>query len=292
MKYSLFKILLFITLLYGLQSYAQETVDKNLRFGIVTDPHYADTDPNGSRFYRESIGKMAECVGKMNDEKVDFLVELGDFKDQGKPVSEDKTVSFLKSIEAEFAKFAGPRYHVLGNHDEDSISKKTFMENVENTGIAKDKTYYSFIAKDVQFIVLDANFKKDGAPYDHGNFDWKDANVPGDELEWLKKTLSDHNGKSVVFIHQRLDDDNSAECAKNSSEIRRILSDSGKVLAVFNGHDHKGGLKKIDGIHYYTLKAMIEKSGPENNSYAIVEVMKDSTIKVTGFRRADSAELK
>ncbi|OGV54392.1 MAG: hypothetical protein A2X45_05600 [Lentisphaerae bacterium GWF2_50_93] len=270
---------------------AEEPAGKNIRFGIVTDPHYADADANGTRFYRESTSKMAECVEKMNQEKVSFLVELGDFKDQGKPASEEKTLAFLKTIEAEFAKFAGPRYHVLGNHDQDSISKKLFLDNVENTGIPKDKSYYSFIKEGIQFIVLDANFKKDGTPYDHGNFDWKDANVPQEELDWLKKTLSDHDGKSIVFIHQRLDSDGD-ECVRNSPEIRKALSDSGKVTAVFNGHAHNGGLKKIDGISYYTLKAMIEKSGPENNSYAIVEVNKDATLKVIGFRKAASADLK
>ena len=54
-----------------------------LSFGIVTDAHYADTDPKGSRNYRESLAKMTECVKLMNDKKVDFFIELGDLKDQG-----------------------------------------------------------------------------------------------------------------------------------------------------------------------------------------------------------------
>jgi hypothetical protein len=54
-----------------------------LSFGIVTDAHYADTDPNGSRKYRESLAKMTEFVKLMNDKKVDFIIELGDLKDQG-----------------------------------------------------------------------------------------------------------------------------------------------------------------------------------------------------------------
>jgi len=262
-----------------------------VRFGIMADAHYADTDSRGNRFYRESVKKMAEFVDKMNAEKVDFIVELGDFKDQGKPASEKTTLEYLKTIEAEFAKFDGPKYHVLGNHDQDSISKKSFLENVVNTGITADKSYYSFVRKDIQFIVLDANFRKDGTPYDCGNFDWKDANIPEEELNWLKSVLAGHAGKSVVFIHQRLDAE-TAECVQKSPEIRKILSDSGKVLAVFSGHDHKGGLVKIDGIHYYILKAVIEGSGSENNSYAIVEVRKDFSLNVVGFRKAQSIVLR
>ena len=29
--------------------------------------------------------KLSECVDLMNEQKVDFLIELGDFKDQGNP---------------------------------------------------------------------------------------------------------------------------------------------------------------------------------------------------------------
>ena len=48
----------------------------------------------------------------------------------------------------------------------------------------------------------------------------------------------------------------------------------------------------IQGIHYYTLKGLIEGSGMENNSYALVEVDTLWTIRIKGFRKADSAELK
>lgn len=33
-----------------------------LRFGMVTDPHYADVDTRGSRYYRQSLAKMKESV--------------------------------------------------------------------------------------------------------------------------------------------------------------------------------------------------------------------------------------
>ena len=92
-----------------------------LSFGIVTDAHYADTDPKGTRQYRESLSKMSECVTLMNDKKVDFLIELGDLKDQGEPATEEATLKYLSAIEKVFGQFNGPRYHVLGNHDIDSI---------------------------------------------------------------------------------------------------------------------------------------------------------------------------
>jgi alkaline phosphatase len=96
---------------------------------------------------------------------------------------------------------------------------------------------------------------------------------------------------SIVFIHQQLDGEG-AYYVKNAAAVRRILEESGRVLAVFQGHRHEGAYSFIQGIHYYTLKGLIEGSGMENSSYALVGVDAGLTILIKGFRKADSAELK
>ena len=252
---------------------------------MVTDAHYADTESRGGRAYRDGLKLMRECVETMNQEKVDFVIELGDFKDQDNPPVEGKTLDYLRTIEAEFAQFRGPRYHVLGNHDMDSLSKKAFLETVENTGIPKEKSYYAFLHKGLQCIVLDANFKRDGTPYDKGNFDWKDAYIPKEEMAWLRKTLSEHTGKAMVFVHQRLDNDDAGICVRNAAEVRNVLTESKKVVAVFSGHDHPGAKSVMEGIHYYTLRWL-------TSGYAIVEMSNEGTLMVKGFRRVASTELK
>ncbi|MHC4678993.1 MAG: metallophosphoesterase [Planctomycetota bacterium] len=261
-----------------------------VRFGIVTDCHYADADPAGTRFYRQSLDKLTECVALMNAEKVDFLIELGDFKDQDKVPAEQKTCSYLEAVEQVFQDFEGPTYHVLGNHDMDSISKKQFLARVENTGIDSSRSYYSFDLNSLRFVVLDANYSSDGTDYDHGNFDWTDANIPSGELAWLERLLAEAPGFVIVFIHQLLDGTGSVY-VNNASEIRQILQASGKVRAVFQGHHHPGRYSNMAGIHYYSLKALVEGAGAENNSYAIVEVERDGSVIVTGYRKAQSRQL-
>lgn len=260
------------------------------RFGIVADCHYADADTDGSRYYRQSLDKLDECVEVMNGERVDFLIELGDFKDEDRPAVEEKTISYLQAAEQVFGKFKGPRRHVLGNHDADSISKEQFSASVENTGINAGNTYYSFDFKGAHFVVLDANYRVDGADYDHGNFDWTDANIPPAELEWLKDDLEGAHGPAIVFVHQLLDGAG-AHYVRNAAEVRAVLQSSGKVPAVFQGHQHSGGYSQIEGIHYYTLKAAVEGPGEENNAYAVVEVRPDGCIIVTGYRKAISRQL-
>lgn len=260
------------------------------RFGIVADCHYAGADARNGRYYRQSLDKLAECVELMNAQRVDFLVELGDFKDQDKDPVEDKTIDYLRAIERVFQKFAGPTYHVLGNHDMDSISKQQFLANVENTGIDPTRSYYSFNRKKVHFIVLDANYRKDGVDYDHENFDWTSANIPQHELDWLRKDLDRAKGPVIVFIHQLLAGVPTHR-VKNAEEVRSILESSGKVAAVFQGHKHKGTFDHIGGIYYYALKAVVEGSGQENNSYAIVDILPNADITITGYRKAESRRM-
>jgi predicted phosphodiesterase len=260
------------------------------RFGIVTDSHYADADTIGSRYYRHSLDKLTECVELMNAQKVDFLVELGDFKDQNNPPVEQRTITYLRAVEKVFQKFNGPTYHVLGNHDIDSISKEQFLNNVDNTNIDSSKSYYSFDFNRVHFVVLDANYRTDGTDYDHGNFNWTDTNIPPTELNWLRQDLAAAHGPAIVFIHQLLDGTGSVY-VNNAAEIRQILEQSGKVTAVFQGHHHEGSYSYIEGIHYYTLKAMVEGPSEKNNSYAIVEILPDRNITVTGYRKAVSKQL-
>jgi len=261
-----------------------------VRFGMVTDIHYADTETKDVRFYRDSLDKLAECVQFMNEQKVDFLIELGDFKDQDTPPAEEKTLGYLRTVEKEFQRFSGPTYHVLGNHDMDTISKTQFLANIINTNQDPYRTYYSFDQGGIHFVVLDANYLADGTDYNHGNFHWTDANVPPQELDWLEKDLSAAPLPTIVFIHQLLDGKGSVY-VKNAYKVRQVLQKSGQVLTVFQGHHHAGSLQQIENIHYYTLKALVTGPPPDNNSYAIVEIKSNLDVVVTGYRNATSSQL-
>ena len=269
---------------------------KPIKFGILTDIHYAvaPDNPELNRYYRQSLEKVSECVALMKDQKADFLIELGDLKDQGNPPNEIETLQYLNTIEKELMRFKGPIYHVLGNHDHDSISKLQFLKAIANDGFFNALNYYSFTRNSFHFIVLDANYNYLSEEYDHGNFDWTEAHIPNDQLKWLKNDLKLHKKPTIVFVHHQLDSPKVADkrhCPDNADQVRQILEDSGRVVAVFQGHYHKGGLNKINNIFYYTLKAVVEGSGPENNNYAIVEIGDDSIIRIKGYQKTKSENL-
>ena len=116
---------------------------KVVSFGIITDVHYADAAPSGTRVYRDSLPKVAQAVKDVSAEKADFMIELGDFKDTDVSQHCDKdpsphcvniTVGFLRKIESEMHDgFRGPKYHVLGNHDVDVLNQSIVLANENNS---------------------------------------------------------------------------------------------------------------------------------------------------------------
>jgi predicted phosphodiesterase len=248
-----------------------------LRVGLMTDLHYADKPPTKTRFYREALAKLDEAVEVMNREKPALVVELGDFIDQADSV--DQEIEWLRTMESHFARLSMPRHYVLGNHCVGTLTKEEFAANTKAAG-----SFESFEAGGVTFVILDSCFRSDGTPYSRKNFDWKDANVPKDELSWLESQLSKASGPVIVLAHQRLDADN-AHAVQNAAEVRSLLEKSGKVLAVFQGHSHKNDYQQIAGIHYTTLVAMVEGSGAENNGYTMLDVLPDGSLRLKGFRR-------
>ena len=264
----------------------------NVRFGVITDSHYADRSPKGTRYFRDSLSKLKHCISFMNTQELDFLIHLGDLKDQEEVPNETTTLRFLQTYEKEFAKFEGKKYHVLGNHDMDSISKKQFLENIENTGIEKGKSYYYFENNGIRFVVLDANFREDGVAYLKGNFHWQDTNIPKKQLQWLNKTLSDSKYPCVIFVHQVFDDIKSGKHGvRNSQEVRNILENSGKILAVFQGHKHKEAYHLINKVHYFTFNAMVDFPGLENNSFSIVSLYDNNNVEIEGYYRSSNRQL-
>ena len=247
-----------------------------LQIGLVTDLHYADKPPAGTRHYRETPAKLAEAAAELSKHKPAFLVELGDFIDAADSVKTE--LGYLKKINRDFSAICKNRHHVLGNHCVYTLTKKEFLETV-----GQKKSYYSFDSGNFHFIVLDSCFRTDGQPYGRKNFEWTDPNIPKAELDWLRADLKSTSKKTVVFAHQRLDV-SSVYGVKNAPAVRKILEDSKQVLAVFQGHSHENDHKEIGGIHYCTLVAMIEGSGVSHNGYSVMKLSNDGSIRLDGFR--------
>jgi alkaline phosphatase len=251
-----------------------------VRFGIFADTHHAVKPPARDRYYRDSMAKLRDAVAYFKRERMNFVVELGDFIDEAPTV--DAEAEYLRDVDAVVQNFNGDRHHVLGNHCVWTLNKPEFL------GITKqERSYYSFDRGGLHFIVLDACFTAAGVPYGRKNFDWKDAEIPEAERKWLAHDLAASNTKTIVFVHQRLDVGPPYGIASGAA-VRKILEQSGKVAAVFQGHHHRNEHNEIGGIHYCTLEAMIEGPATENNAYCCVSADRAGNLQVEGFSNQSS----
>ena len=188
-------------------------------------------------------------------------------------------------MEKRFARLAMPRHYVLGNHCVTTLTKEEFAAHTD----ASKFPHYAFDEAGIRVIVLDACYREDGVAYSRKNFDWKDTFIPDAELRWLQSQLDAATGNAVVFAHQRLD--KSGHSVKNAAAVRGILEKSGKVLVVFQGHSHANDYQQMARVHYCTLVAMVEGSGPESSGYTMLDVMPDHSLRVHGFRRQANRDL-
>ena len=259
---------------------AAEAQPPNFRVGLLTDMHYADKPPAGTRYYRETVVKLAVAADHFATVKPALLVELGDLIDAADGVSVE--LGYLKRINQDLKAISPQRHYVLGNHCVDTLYKQEFLNTVE-----QKQSYYSFDHEDVHFVVLDSCFRGDGKPYGRKNSQWTDANLPSEELEWLAADLASSPRRVVVFAHQRLDKTDH-HSVKNAETVRAALEKAGNVLAVFQGHSHQNDYQQIAGIHYCTVAAMIEGTGTENNGCATLDFLPSGALRVAGFGRQKS----
>ncbi len=250
------------------------------QIGLITDIHYADKPTHGKRAYRDSLAKVREAAELFDRREVAFAVELGDLVDAADNVENE--LAYLKRVQDEFARYRGPRHYVLGNHCVTTLTKKQFLE-----GVSARQAHYSFDHEPFHFVILDACYRSDGVAYGNKNFKWNDSFLTADQLEWFAADLRQAGKPTVVFVHQRLDVAGDYG-VKNAAAVRQLLQDSGKVVAVFQGHNHVNDHKEIEGIHYVTLNAVVDGAGEINNAYSILNVFADGSLKLEGFRTQKS----
>ena len=262
---------------------------RTVSFGVMTDQHYGDFPdaPSTPRYFRAGVAKVAEAVAEWNARNVSFVVSLGDMVQQTVDDDVSKSRLWADQMYAEFAKFHGPVYLAMGNHDVMEQSKEEFL--ARSCSAIKEKYYHWDVGK-YRFIVLDGDYESDTKEYYLKNFDWKKSWIPALEQTWLMGTLQQARilgREAVVFCHQNFQATSNYDVA-NHSAIREIFEQSGIVRAVFGGHRHVYSTvctTRINGIYYAGLNVVVNQ--PEN-AYGIVTISEDSVeIKGYGVQRSE-----
>jgi 3',5'-cyclic AMP phosphodiesterase CpdA len=258
-----------------------------VHIGIFADLHAHDTNsPVEEHVYTNYAQRLQAFVDAMNAWPADLVIELGDFVN-GKFVlgaelgDAARIAGILENAESIYATFDGPRYYVLGNHDVYDLSKEEFLE-----GTGASSATASFDAGLYHIVILDAQYDKKGN--DLGHAGWVvQGNIPQAQLDWLSNDLSATDLPTIVCVHQPLDVDfdllSGGPTVVNAEAVKAILSESGVVIAVLQGHEHKNAYSLIDGIHYVTFEGLLDRTEPTPPSWAMVTLDPASrTITVRG----------
>jgi 3',5'-cyclic AMP phosphodiesterase CpdA len=224
---------------------------KMLRFGFITDLHHL-------QFGKPEEPRMKGFMDAVMQQNPDFIVQCGDFCRHTKS----------DQILAEWNRFNGPKYHVLGNHDMDFCNKATIMQFWN-----MPQRYYSFDQEGFHFVVMDRNFlkKEDGTLADYDTSNWGPLPAPQRsftdqaQLDWLKEDLAKAKHPVIVFMHQPVFLSDFFQELGNAADILEIFDaanlhatenkSNNKIAAVFMGHDHDDRHGERNGVHYFIINS-------------------------------------
>lgn len=269
-----------------------------VRLGLVADAQYADIDPLGTRFYRNSVGKLGTAVEDFNKRDLDLCVHLGDLIDR-------KWESY-DTIKKPLMALRHPIRHLFGNHDFDVLDEQ--KEKVPGQmGLEKR---YSFTDKGgFRLVFLDTT---DVSTYAHALRDdrtfqavremtaleqqgrphaqpWNSAIGPA-QVAWLKATCAEAAGKGmkvVLFAHHPVYPANTHNLW-NDAEMMAFAEANRNVVAWINGHNHQGNFGVKAGVPYVTLQGMVETA--DTTAYAFADLHADRIV-LTGVGRIPPREL-
>lgn len=226
-----------------------------MRFALISDVHLG---PPAS--YQGKLRKMTHLseelvkafVRRMRDEvNPDVVINLGDVLEDESAENDRERYGHFVAMLREIGK---PVLHVAGNHDTINLTPAELCAMWGNTSEAT----YSEDHGGVHFAVL--------RTIEHRR---ERIEMPADQIQWLERDLAATSLPSVVLMHHpasqmRLDGnrwfDGRPHLARvvERRALRTVIENSGKVLAVFNGHVHWNHLDIIAGIPYITLQSLIE----------------------------------
>lgn len=271
-----------------------------IRFGVISDPQYADADPwlAADRFYRNSPAKLAEAIETLNGEDLAFVVTLGDLIDRDW-ASFDVILPLYDALRHESVLMPG-------NHDF-SVAPERLGEVHARLGMPA--AWHDFAVNGIRFVVIDGNevslfaAPKESARHasatrrltaltDSGAINampWN-GGLGDEQMAWLEQTL-DRAGRAgekvVVMGHYPLFPANEHNLW-DADRLLALFAKAGNVIAYLNGHNHVGNLGRSDATWCVNFKGMVDT--PTDNTFAVVELYADR-IEIIGFGREESRSL-
>ncbi len=272
-------------------------LNAQVKIGVFADCQYCDCDAVGSRYYRNSLTKLTDCISEFNTiDDIEFVVGLGDLI--------DRNISSFDSVNAILKKSKKEVFNVVGNHDY-SVNPDLIESVPVKLGLAG--TYYTFKKNGWNFIFLNGNeitfqttdkkvekkaakmVAKLTAENKPNNQKWN-GGISKTQMKWLKKELKTsekENLKVALFCHFPIYP-NEIHSLWNDDKVLQLINKYSCVKAWINGHNHAGDYAEQNGIHFITMNGMVETES--ENSFSVISFTSDK-IKIDGYGREQSRNL-
>ena len=221
------------------------TKKDKVNIGFITDVHHG--------FCADGLERLQVFIKEASSRKLDFIIQGGDFCFATEEAQECMDL---------WNTYKGEKYHVLGNHDMDKVTKKEAMDF-----FGMESNYYSFDKGDFHFVVMDGNYiLKDGRYEDYGNANFyidqqNRSLVNPEQIEWLREDLEKTDKQTIIISHQAFDEIWDGWSSPSRFEVRKVIDDANnrtdyqKVIACFCGHHHVDDHSYINNVHYFQMNS-------------------------------------
>lgn len=249
---------------------------QTIKIGLISDIHNGPDQE--TRVGTRAAELLKGFVDDMNNNfKPDFIIELGDRVNN---VDHNTDYSHMKQVKNFLKGLRMPVYHILGNHDIANLDKEENKDIMET-----NYNYKSFDYGGCHFILLDAQDETIGGI---------GGSMSEKQLNWLKNELEQTSKKTIIFSHQALDEQDIIDnihfrdyptyaFVSNREEVRKIIENSKKVIAIFNGHVHWNNMEIINKVCYFSIHSLVEAwttNGEVCGDYAKAYLYPDGVIEV------------
>jgi predicted phosphodiesterase len=269
---------------------ARAAVEPIFRFGVVADPQYAPIAPIGTRYYSNTLWKLRDAIKFFNQEKLAFVVTLGDII--------DRDWGSYAHILPLYRTLVHPNFFLIGNHD---FSVASDYLNLVLQTLGLQRAYYAFAGGGHRFIVIDGNeislfanaagSEKYAAAENRiavmraagaGNAHPWNAGISNRQFAWIEETMNNANaaGERVIALCHYPVYPRNYHNLWDDRRLVELLTSYDNFVMFMNGHNHAGNFGAIGAKYFVNFKGMVET--PDHTAFAIVEVY-DDRIKIRGL---------
>jgi 3',5'-cyclic-AMP phosphodiesterase len=249
-------------------------INSRMKFAILTDIHLGPEQSYKGilrKINNNAKDYLHNFINEINSNvKPEFVIVLGDLIQDDNAESDKNNLTYIVNL---LTKLECPVYYAAGNHDLKNISEDELMKLFRQNSL-----FYSFDSDNYHCVVLFSKRIKKG-----------NTIIEDEQKKWLEGDLKDSKKQCIVFVHHGLADQDLTgnpwfegrpedSLIANRKEIREILEQSNKVLAVFNSHLHWDKKNTHNNIPYFTIQSLVENEGDKgvaSEAYAIVDIVND-----------------